>query len=60
MDLIKYNTVLDCKSAGLQGMKREMTIEHLKCRTDLHFEVDFTVNGASDTTVAKWDLILFK
>ena len=27
-------------------MKRGMTIEYLKCRADLNFEVDFGVNGA--------------
>ena len=27
-------------------MKRGMTIEYLKCRADLNFEVDFRVNSA--------------
>ena len=36
-----------------------MTIEYLKCRADLNFEVDFGVNGGIDATVNKWDLILF-
>ena len=36
-----------------------MTIEYLKCKADLNFEVDFGVNGAIGTTVTKWDLILF-
>ena len=27
-------------------MKRGMTIEYLKCRADLNFEVDYGVNGA--------------
>ena len=40
-------------------MKREMTIEYLKCRADLNFEFDFGVNGAIDAIVTKWDLILF-
>ena len=40
-------------------MKRGMTIEYLKCRKDLNFEVDFGVNGAIDAIVTKWDLILF-
>ena len=38
-------------------MKHEMTIEYLKCRADLDFEVDFEVNGAIGTIVTKWDLI---
>ena len=40
-------------------MKCGMTIEYLKCRADLHFEVDFGVNGAIGAIVTKWDLILF-
>ena len=32
-------------------MKRGMTIEFLKCRADLNFEVDFGVNGAIGTIV---------
>ena len=40
-------------------MKRGMTIEYLKCRADLNFEVDIGVNGAFGTSVTKWDLILF-
>ena len=40
-------------------MKRGMTIEYLKCRADLNFEVDFEVNGAIVTIVTKWDLIVF-
>ena len=43
----------------LRGRKRGMTIEHLKCRADLNFEVDFGVNGVIGTIVTKWDLILF-
>ena len=39
-------------------MKRGMTIEYLKYRADLNFEVDFGVNGAIGTIVTKWDLIL--
>ena len=41
------------------GMKGGMTIEYLKCRADLNFEVDFGVNGAIGTIVTKWDYILF-
>ena len=33
-----------------------MTIEFLKCRADLNFEVDFEVNGAIGKIVTKWDL----
>ena len=40
-------------------MKRGMTIEYLKCRADLNFEVDFGVNGVTGTIVTKWDLIVF-
>ena len=40
-------------------MKRGMTIEYLKCRKDLNFEVDFRVNDVIDTTVTKWNVILF-
>ena len=40
-------------------MKRGMTIEYLKCRADLNFEVDFGVNDAIGAIVTKWDLILF-
>ena len=40
-------------------MKREMTIEYLKCRADPNFEVDFGVNAAIGTIVTKWNLILF-
>ena len=36
-----------------------MTIEYLTCRANLHFEVDFGVNGAIGTIVTKWDLIVF-
>ena len=32
-------------------MKRGMTIEYLKCRANLNFEVDFGVNGANGTIV---------
>ena len=32
-------------------MKRGMTIEYLKCRADLNFEVDFGVNGVIGTIV---------
>ena len=40
-------------------MKSRMTIEYLKYRADLNFEVDFGVNGASGTIVTKWDLTVF-
>ena len=30
-------------------MKLRVTIEYLKCRTNLNFEVDFGVNGAIGT-----------
>ena len=35
-------------------MKRGITIEYLKCRADLNFEVDIGVNGAFGTSVTKW------
>ena len=44
-------------------MKRSligMTIECLKCRADLNFEVDFGVNDAIGMIVTKWDLIVFR
>ena len=37
-------------------MKRGMTIEYLKYRADLNFEVDFEVNDAIGMIVTKWDL----
>ena len=40
-------------------MNCRMTIEYLKCRTDLNFEVDFKVNGAIGTIMTKWNPILF-
>ena len=43
-------------------MNRGMTIEYLKCRKDLNFDVDFRVNGVNGiigTIVTKWDAILF-
>ena len=40
-------------------MKCGMTIEYLKCRADLNFEVDFGVNSDIGTIVTKWDLDLF-
>ena len=40
-------------------MKRGMTIEYLKCRANLSFEVDFGVNGTVGAIVIKWDLIIF-
>ena len=41
-------------------MEREMTIEYLKGRADLNFEVDFVANGAIGVMVTKWDFILFR
>ena len=41
------------------GLKCRMAIEYLKWRADLDFEVDFRLNGAIDTIVTKWDIILF-
>ena len=40
-------------------MKRGMTIEHLKCRKDLNFEVDFRVNDVIGTIVTEWNVNLF-
>ena len=40
-------------------MKHGMTIEYLKCRADFNLEVDFGINGAIETIVTKWYLILF-
>ena len=39
-------------------MKGGMTIEYLKYRAYLNFEVDFGVNGAIGAIMTKWDLIL--
>ena len=33
-----------------------MTIEYLKCRKDLNFEVDFRVNDVIGKTVTKWNV----
>ena len=41
-------------------MKRGMTIEYLKCRKDLNFEVDFRVNDVIGTILTEWNVILFK
>ena len=41
-------------------MKDGMTVEYLKCRADLNFEVDFRVNDIIGTIATKWDLILFR
>ena len=38
-------------------MKRGMTIEYLKCRADLNFEVDFGVNDAIGTIVTNGILL---
>ena len=40
----------------MRGMKCGMTIEYLKCRADLNFEVDFEVNDVTGTIVTKRDL----
>ena len=37
-----------------------MTIEYLKCKADINFEVDFRVNGAIGTIMTKRGLILFR
>ena len=60
--LINVSMPVVCKrlsSIIAREVKREMTIEYLKCRADLNFEVDFGVNGAIGAIVTKWDLILF-
>ena len=36
-----------------------MTIDYLKCKADLNFKIDFSVNGAIGAIVTKWDFILF-
>ena len=41
-------------------MKRGMTIEYLKCRKDLNFEVDFREKDVIGMFVTKWDVILFR
>ena len=43
----------------MREIKRGMTIEYLKCRADLYFEVDFGVNGAIGMIVTKWYLTVF-
>ena len=53
-----YNGYYD-RAVLVREMKRGMTIEYLKCRADLNFEVDFEVNGAIGTIVTKWDLMVF-
>ena len=40
-------------------MKCGMTIEYLKCRKDLNFEVDFRVNDVIVAIVTEWNVILF-
>ena len=40
-------------------MKRGMTIEYLKCRKDLNFEVDFRVNDVIGTIVTEWNVIFY-
>ena len=52
-------TAISKEKVLAREMKRGMTIEYLKCRADLNFEVDIGVNGAFGTSVTKWDLILF-
>ena len=39
------------------GINRGMTIEYLKCRADLNFEVDFGINDTIGTIVTKRDLL---
>ena len=36
-----------------------MAIEYLKCRANLHFEVDFRENRAICKNATKWDFVLF-
>ena len=38
-------------------MKHGMTIEYLKCRADLNFEVDFGENDLIGRILSNWDLI---
>ena len=38
-------------------MKYGMTVEYLKCRANINFQVEFGVNGAIGTIVTKWDLL---
>ena len=40
-------------------MNYGMTIEYLKCRAGLNFEIDFRVNDTIGTIVTKCNLILF-
>ena len=40
-------------------MKRGMTIEYLKCRKDLSFEVDFRVNDVIGAIATEWNVISF-
>ena len=42
-----------------RGMKRGMSIQYVKCKADLNFEVDFGVNDAIGTIATKWVLIFF-
>ena len=39
--------------------RERITIEYLKCRADLSFQVKLRVNGAIRTITTKWDLNLF-
>ena len=57
LDRVKMVIRIGSYSEG--NMKRGMTIEYLKFRADLNFEVDFGVNDAIGAIVTKWDLILF-
>ena len=41
-------------------MNRWMTIEYLKCRKDLNFDVDFRVNGVIGMIVTNLDVILLR
>ena len=40
-------------------MKRGRTIEFLKCRADLNFEIDFRVIGVIGMIATKWNLLAF-
>ena len=44
---------------NIEPYERGMTIEYLKCRQDLNFEVNFRGNDVIGKFVTKWDVILF-
>ena len=53
------NTMPKCKYR--KGIPSEVliTIDYLKCRADLNFEVDFVSNSTIGTVATLWDLTLF-